>query len=179
MSTWAEWKRFAFHRGLRNSSNFSESQCWDDWFVWLPLLDSRLESFKSRWSEMWPIIKLRIGNIVEKEDSLQDFDYFSAKMAMNNILISFVTGIDGWTEYWWWWSPRCSLPMMILNSYSYVVKHQVRHHGHHPASMDGAAGGVFEQCCGKCLPQWVLLLSLNAKYHLCQCTMNLFRFKES
>ena len=44
---------------------------------------------------MWPIIKLRIGNIVEKEDSLQDFDYFSAKMAMNNILISFVTGIDG------------------------------------------------------------------------------------
>merc|ERR1712012_157273 len=31
---------------------------------------------------------------------------------------------------------------------------QVRHHGHHPASMDGAAGGVFEQCCGKCLPQY-------------------------
>ena len=44
------------------------------------------------------------------------------------------------------------------------VKHQVRHHGHHPASMDGAAGGVFEQCCGKCLPQWDHLLSLIAKY---------------
>ena len=31
------------------SSNFSESQCWDAWFVWLPLLDSRLESFQPRW----------------------------------------------------------------------------------------------------------------------------------
>ena len=29
-------------------SNFSESQCWDAWLVWLPLLDSRLESFQPR-----------------------------------------------------------------------------------------------------------------------------------
>merc|ERR1719397_251993 len=31
---------------------------------------------------------------------------------------------------------------------------QVRQHGHHHAGMDGAAGGVFQQCCGKCLPQY-------------------------
>ena len=37
---------------------------------------------------------------------------------------------------------------------------QVRQHGHHQAGMDGAAGGVFQQCCGKCLPQWVFLDTL-------------------
>ena len=115
---------------------------------------------------------------VEQEDSLQDVDWFSAKMVMNTISVRFVAGIDGWTPMML--DPEMLITfMMIPNPYSYVVKHQVRHHGHHPASMDGAAGGVFEQCCGKCLPQWVLLLSLNAKYHLCQCTMNLFRVKES
>ena len=41
--------------------------------------------------EMWPIIKLRIEKIVEKEDSLQD----STKMAMNTISVRFVIGMDG------------------------------------------------------------------------------------